>query len=505
MGGPVLARPVPSGPLSRAERGAIARWLTRARRSEKIPGLAIGLIRDGRAVLSEGAGVRDRERDLPATPRTIFGLASITKSFTALTVLRLAEHGQLRVRDPVVRWLPEYRTPNRAWSRRTTLHHLLTHTSGLPPLPSIYYTASRSFALDLPYDPAVARRVGIDTERRPIDTYEGLLEYLATERYRPLGPPGARFSYSNEAFGLLGAVIERVTGRTYESVLDEEILRPAEMRSTTFDHGIMLRAPEVTVLYSPNRRRPQRGLVGSEIWWEQSCMRAAGALRSNVEDLTRYVELFVRGGRVGRERIVAAASLDRMLRPSFEVQPGQFYGYGVMVQPDWHGTVVVQHSGGLPGVSSNFAALPRKGIAGVVLANREQANATRVLRGALNVLGGWPVDAPYVDAPPVAPARSPLRAYEGWYCSGEGIWAQVRARRDRLRVDFRGIEETERNLTFRPAGADRFVLRSRGAWIPLGFLRDRSGRIEAADLGLRILRRRTAVERRGAARGRMVW
>jgi len=496
---------VPSGTLDRAERRDVARWTRRIARRDRIPGGALGLLRGGRAVYAEGFGYRDRDHRRPASPRTMFGLASITKSFTALAVLRLAEHGALSLDDPVRRHLPEFRPPGPGGGRRIALRHLLSHSSGLPPLPSIYYTSARSFGDAPPYDPRVARRVGLDPDHPPIDTYDGILAYLASARYRLLAPPGAQFSYSNEGFGLLGAVIERASGRSYESFVEEEILRPAGMASSTFDTGILYRRPEVTVLYSPDPRRPRAGLVPSERWWEDTCLRAAGALRSNVEDMVRYLELFLRGGRVGAERVVAAASVRAMLHPEVEIRPGVFYGLGVAVQPEYRGTLLGHHSGGLKGISSEFAVLPRRGIAGIALTNAEQVDAGALADGAVRRIAGWPMRPPFMPVPPKEAPPASLREYAGWYGSGEGIWVRIRARRDRLIADFVGIEFTPRGVPLVPIGRDRFSVRVRGQESFVPFLRDRAGHLVAAHIGWRVVRRRTAAERRAAPRGRIVW
>ncbi len=435
----------------------------------------------------------------------MFGVASVTKSFTALSILRLQEMGHLRVGDPVRRHLPEFRTPGAGRGRSIQLRHLLSHSSGLPPLPSLYFTGLRSFGDEPPYDPRVARRIGIDPDHAPIETYEGILDYLARARYRLLGPPGTQFSYSNEGFGLLGAVIERASGRTYESFVEEEILRPAGMRSTTFDTGILRRQAEVTVLYSPDPKHPRRGLVASENWWEDTCLRAAGSLRTNLEDLLRYLEIYLRDGRVGAERIVSAASVRAMLRPAVEIRPGQWYGFGLAVQPDYRGTLIAYHSGGLKGVSSEFAVVPRRGIAAAALANAEMVDAPAIADGAVRIAAGWPVRSPFVELPPRGPRPRSLAEFSGWYCSGEGIWVRLRARRDHLVADFMGIEYTRQGIVLRPIGSDRFSVRLHGQDGLVPFFRDRRGRVDAAQIGWRIVRRRTASERRAAAHGGIVW
>ena len=481
------------------------RFVARNMALTRTPGASLGLVRPGRPPYSKGYGFRNREARLPATPRTVYGIASVTKSFTALATLRLAEHGLLKLTDPVARHLPEFRVRGGSAHRPITLHHLLTHSSGLPPLPTIYYTSMRSARRDPPFDPRVARRVGIDPDHAPIDSYAELVDYLARTPYTLLAPPGKVFSYSNEGFGLLGAVIESASGRTYEGFLEEEILRPAGMSSTTFDTGVLFRFPEVTTLYSPRWVGKRHALVPSEEWWEDSSLRAAGSLRTNVPDLLRYLEIYLRGGRVGEERVVSKRTVDTMVRPYVPIRPGVFYGYGLAVRPDYHGMLLVSHGGGLKGVSSLIAAVPRRGVAGAVLTNAEGVPVEPLLGAAMNPALGLPPRTPFDTTPRSRPAGRSLREFSGWYCSGEGIWAEVRARSRDLRLSFHGIESIEQNVRLRFAGNDEFVTRVKGQSSSFRFLRDRSGRVSGVFLGWRVLRKRRRSERALAARGRMVF
>jgi CubicO group peptidase (beta-lactamase class C family) len=474
-------------------------------RRYRIPGLAFQLARNGRRLMAKGYGFRDVAQQLPVTTQTIFGIGSVTKSFTALGILRLQEDGRLRVTDPVVRHLPEFGTPRPQWTGRMTLHHFLSHSSGLPPLPSIYYTSARSLARSPVNNPRVSRRVGIDPDHRPIDTYEQLMEYLHTTRYALLGPPGKYFSYSNEAFGLLGAVIERASGRTYESFLEEEILRPAGMRSTTFDTGVMFRAPEVTTLYSPALPPRKKGWVASQDWWEDSCLRAAGSLRTNLEDLERYLEIFRSGGRVGRTRIVRSESVRAMTGPHIPVSPGVFYGYGLAVQPGFPGGPLVYHPGGIKGVAAIVAVHPKRGITSVALANRDMAPSGLAVQAGINLLLGRPLAQPFAEIPPNLPKPSTFEEYAGYYCSGEGIWFRVRPITTGLRLDFIGIEFTERNVRVVPNGHDEFIEGRRGRKGYMRFERDGKGRIWAAFVGWRLTRRRSRREMFLARKERMVW
>jgi CubicO group peptidase (beta-lactamase class C family) len=470
-----------------------------------VPGASVAVVERGRPTITQAYGYRDREAGLPATPRTVYGLASITKSFTALAILRLEEEGKLSTRDPIVRHLPEFGTPDARATPRITIHHFLTHTSGLPPLPSVYYASARSLARDPSYDPRLARRVGIDTDHAPIDTYEQMMEFLRMTRYRLLGPPGRYFSYSNEAFGLLGAVIERASGRAYEGYLEEEILRPAGMRSTTFDTGVMLRYPEVTTLYSPKPTGVRHGLVPSQTWFEQSCLRACGGLRSNVEDMARYVHIFLNDGRVDGERIVTSASIRKMTTPYAELSSGLYYGYGVHVHPDFHGSPLVSHGGALPGVSSFFVIAPQRHLGGVALTNVQGVRADLPLMSEINARLGLPLMTPIEVVPPLTEPEASLREYDGWYGSGEGTWFEMRARRNALWLDFHGTEGKLRGLTLRPAGHDHFVFRFAGQDAVARFVRDARGRLWAVFLSLRLVRRRASRDFPRARKGRLVW
>ena len=238
----------------------------------------------------------------------------------------------------------------------------------------------------------------------------------------------------------MGAVIERASGQRYENFLEEEILRPAGMTSTLFDTGILFRQPEVTTLYSPRWTGKRHSLAPSQEWWEDACLRGAGALRTNVTDLLQYLQIFLTPGRIGRERIVSASSVAAMIRPHVPVGGGVHYGYGLAVRPDYHGTLLVSHSGGLKGVSSLIAAAPQRGVAGVVLSNADGAPVSRLLAAAVNPALGLPPKTPFEEIPKRSVVAVPLPPYEGWYCSGEGIWTEIRSRKDHLRLDFRGIE-----------------------------------------------------------------
>ncbi|HXW67393.1 MAG TPA: serine hydrolase domain-containing protein [Thermoplasmata archaeon] len=480
-------------------------FASRLMRRFRIPGLSLGISRNGRPILSRGYGWRDRELRRPASSKTVYGIASITKSFTALAILRLEEEGLLRVTDPVVRHLPEFRSPNPRWTAKISLHHLLTHSSGMPPLAGTYLSQLRSRARDPSFDARSVRRVGIDLEAGPLDSFEQLLEYLTTVRYQPIAPPGHQFSYSNEGFMLLGAVIERSAGRTYENYLDEQILRPCGMRHTTCDAGIMLRYPEVTTLYSPQRIRSRVRMVPSQNCGMAGILRPAGGLLTNIEDLLRYLEIFRTGGRAGRERILTPKSVSKMLRPAIPIDTDRFYGYGIVVRPAYHGHLVAYHGGGTKGVSSEFAVVPRKGICGAVLANVERVPSFNVLFAGINRQLGLPMSTPFFETPSVVSRAGPLAEFEGWYWGGDGFKCNVRAGRRELTLRFWELDGNTHVVRAAPCGTDRFLIRLFGLPWTIRFVRDASKRVSAVFVSYWWYRRRTEQEVRHGRRNRFAW
>ncbi|MED1917620.1 serine hydrolase [Bacillus thuringiensis] len=139
----------------------------------KVPGAAIGVAKNGQLVYAKGFGYRDAEQCQVATVDTIFGIASITKSFTAIAIMQLQEAGKLTVADPVSRFLPEFHVKTGSGTEAITIHNFLTHSSGLPPLSCV--------------DEAL---------KHGMNTYEELMTYLAQLEFTLLGAPGTEFSYS---------------------------------------------------------------------------------------------------------------------------------------------------------------------------------------------------------------------------------------------------------------------------------------------------------------------
>jgi CubicO group peptidase (beta-lactamase class C family) len=210
------------------------------------------IARGGQVLLSRGYGLADEASQAANTPETRFRIGSNTKQFTAAAILLLQEHGKLSVQDTVCKYIPD--CPE-AW-RPMTLHHLLTHTSGIPD-----YINSPGF-------PAL-----IGTPATPE-------ELIARFRNWPLlFAPGTRWSYSNSGYTLLGYVIERVSGESYAQFLQDNIFGPLGMTNTSSDSNTPQPPAHATGYLSAGVQ---------PVYLDMSEFYAAGALASTVEDMLRW-------------------------------------------------------------------------------------------------------------------------------------------------------------------------------------------------------------------------
>jgi CubicO group peptidase (beta-lactamase class C family) len=329
--------------------------------ARKPPGMAVALVVDGEVRWSKAWGRRDVAQDLPADLDTVFRIASLTKSFTAIAVLRLRDAGKLSLEDAAEKYLPELsrlRYPTRD-SPRITVRQLLSHSAGFPE--------------DNPWGDLQLGMSGEDLERM-------LSRGLSFSR-----APGTGYEYSNTAFALLGALVQRVSGQRIEEYLTEQVLRPLGMTATVwrredvpkgrlalgYGHRAAAAAPE---LPGGLREEPQLG---------DGAYAAMGGLYTSMRDLARYAAFQLDAwpprddpesgplGRASRREMQQAAR-----HAGLEVAPAdplraraRGYGYGFGAHESCDFDRIVSHGGGLPGFGSVIAFLPERGIAVVGATN----------------------------------------------------------------------------------------------------------------------------------------
>jgi CubicO group peptidase (beta-lactamase class C family) len=282
------------------------------------------VVRDKAVLLDKGYGSADLEWDIPNSPTTKFRLGSITKQFTAASILLLEERGKLNINDPVKKYMADAPA---AWDK-VTIYNLLTHTSGIPSFTGFPdYESTEAFAT----------------------TPEKL---VARFRDKPLEfQPGEKFAYDNSGYVLLGYLIEKISGETYAQFVQENIFTPLQMKDSGYDSNSAIIMHRASGYSNGKEGIENAGFIHMTIPF------AAGSLYSTVEDLARWEQgLF--GGKV-----LSPASLQKMITPFKEN-----YAFGLAVSTA-NGHKLIEHGGGIEGFNTHLAYYPDDKLIVVVLGN----------------------------------------------------------------------------------------------------------------------------------------
>ncbi len=455
---------------------AFETWLEELRSRRQIPGMAVRVFTPDQVLFERGYGYRNLERSLPVDADTIFGIASVSKSFTALAVLHAATAGQLALTDAVTDWLPELTL----WQGRTppTIRQLLTQTSGLPALPTLVHAMAESGRGDPTeaFDPPMPEH-----ELRPAGTILEIIDFLNQDAR--VEEPGGVFCYQNDAWGLLAEVVARASGSDFSDYVSTHLLAPLGMTRTTFDLQRVLADSNATTLYAAD---PVGNIIASPKWHDSRPLAGAGFLRSTARDLTAHVRFLLAGD--GAALGIADNLLKEMQSPLVWCGPAADYGYGLTVSPHPAGVTLIGHSGGLKGVSSHIGFVPELGVGGVVLTNLEDQPAELVWLGAVNTLLGLPAGTPRYAPPAGAVPEADQAEILGEYRSGEPWGRLVVERGSSGELQVQEGEKAARHDAFL-VSRDELGIKGddQNRYVPV--LRDAGGRVYALHFGRRILYR----------------
>ena len=330
--------------------GQFENYLSELMEKEQIPGVAVAISKKGKTIYKQGFGVRSHETKAPVTPDTIFGTASITKSFVAFSIMKLAEEGKLQLDDAVNKYLPNFQLKNYKNIDKIKIHHLLSHTTGIP---------------------SVERK-------EQLENFPEHLDYLSELDLQKLGEPGEYISYNNDTFLLLGAIIEKVTGKSYQDFIENEIIIPQNMNRTTFELSEVNQFDNVSTPYTIENEKPI-----SCPWPTLGNYAVGGGIRSTVSDLVRYGNIYV-----GKDYKFTA----KMTQPVHRTHGKSSYGFALLTTPDYGGVTLVEHGGSQPGVSSNFGFIPQKDLVVAVLTNCSGVSADAIWLAAVNAALGFPIE-----------------------------------------------------------------------------------------------------------------
>lgn len=298
------------------------------------PGGAVIVTRGGETLLRAGYGMADLEHGIPIEPDMVFRLGSITKQFTAVGIMMLAEEGKLSVDDDITQHLPGYPAPK----TRVTIEHLLTHTSGIP---SYTDNAELMAKVHAPYTVDEMLAVFKDQE----------LEF----------EPGSQWDYNNSGYFLLGAIIEQVAGQSYADFVQQRIFAPLGMKKSYYgDHE------QIIPKRARGYHRDEDGYINAP-YLSMSIPYAAGSLLSTVDDLVLW------NAALNSDRLLPQKVLQRMWSEyKLTNGDGTGYGYGWAVGEN-NGSPVIHHAGGIHGFSTMGIRLPEQDVYVAVLSNNPQS------------------------------------------------------------------------------------------------------------------------------------
>lgn len=322
----------------------------------RVPGIAYGIVVDGQLLHVAAMGLREVPSRSPVDTSSVFRIASMTKSFTALAILQLRDAGKLSLDDPAERYVPELRTLRYPTSDapRITVRHLLSHAAGFPE--------------DNPWGD------------QQLDRTDAELTQMLRGGIPFSNVPGVAYEYSNYGFAILGRIIRNVSGQPYATYIQEHVLRPLGMTSTT------MQSREVPAVRLAHGYRLQDGQWREEPALPDGAFGSMGGMLTSSADLSRWVGLMLSAWppRDGAESPVLKRSSLREMQQVWRFSGGTAtfntqrnalsmtsggYGFGLRVSQNCLFNHIVAHSGGLPGFGSQMRWLPEQGVGIVALGN----------------------------------------------------------------------------------------------------------------------------------------
>ena len=320
------------------------RSLARRTAERKLPGVAVCIRGPEGVIFSKGYGHRDGAGKLPVDEDTIFGVASMSKSMTALALAILETEGKLSLEDPVVRYFPTFRVPGNP-RQDVTLWHLATHTAGIPPMEPLEW----SIAMNTPGRESQWSRTLRSSAPNPMSTIGQVIDYIAQGDYPTLGAAGEVMSYSNEGYAILSYVVDQAAGIPLEQFLMERVFRPLRMTRTVMDvdgsEAKALSGGNISALFDLDD--------DGNLSWDVG-RSTLPPFRGRPRPLHRprhgpLLSVPLQRRRAGRGALVSpAAAVERLAGRAFPTQEKAVYCLGLNKR-ELEGHVYCEHSGGLHG------------------------------------------------------------------------------------------------------------------------------------------------------------
>ena len=327
------------------------------------PAIAFGLVVDGQLIYKNSYGYTDVEKKIPATSSSLFRIASMSKSFTCMAILKLRDEGKLNLDDPAYLYIPELKNLKypTADAPPITIRHLMTHGAGFPE--------------DNPWG-----------DRQLADNDKDLVDFIG-KQISFSNPPGIAYEYSNLGFALQGKIITKVSGMRYQDYIKKNILEPLGMKTTTYEYGDVAADKLAHGYRWLNEKWNEEVLLHDT---KDGSWGAMGAMISSIDEFANYIAFHMSAwppNNAKDDGPIKRSSVREMhhpwrwntFNPAYTFPDGRTcaitaaYCYGLGWVKDCDGKTYISHSGGLPGFGSQWRIMPDYGIGVVAFGNRTYA------------------------------------------------------------------------------------------------------------------------------------
>ena len=314
----------------------------------------------GKIVYKKSFGLANREWDVPHELDSKYVIGSVSKQFTAMLILQLAEEKKLLLDGKISDYLPDFPKDK---GNRVTIHQLLSHSSGIPDNQHFENWYTELWQREYSTQELVELFYGLD------------LEF----------PPGSQFAYSNTGYYICAAIIEKVTGKKYDEVLKHRILEPLKMENSGFmdSYNVISKMATSSMYWNFAYIKPP--------YANPSCSIGAGSIYSTAEDLFKWDRA------LAEKKLVSKKYQDLMFEPHINMGGARDYGYGVVLGEDWmpgldRSISFAEHTGNQPGFSCLFFRIPDDDHSIIVLSNIDHIDLRLMKRGLVNILYGQQID-----------------------------------------------------------------------------------------------------------------
>ena len=319
-----------------------------------IPGMALGIVYKDQLIYAKGYGYRDLKNKLPVDTKTLFPIASNTKLFTATAACMLAEEGKLNLDKPVRNYMPLLNFSNDELNSKVTLRDMLSHRTGLPRYDGIWVAS--------PF-----------TRKETINKVVHMKPQLGFRE---------GYMYNNMMFAAVGAVMETVTGMSWEEITRKRIFQPLQMNASCFTNEEMVKYGNFA--YSYYEPDSTGKLVNVTFVAQSDALGPAGTIKSNIEDMSHWMIAQLNGGKYMGQQAISGSAINQTLVPNniadkegrWDELSNSLYGLGRSIQT-YKGYKISMHTGSIDGYHSNLSFIPSENIAVFIVHNSVSAGSVR--------------------------------------------------------------------------------------------------------------------------------